>query len=556
MGDPYASAFEAVNETAKVTADIEYQHDPIRWMVERLGIPEHTIRWSLNPGYQHHTWDGDQDPFVKVAEALAQGRDVGIESATATGKTHFAHLVALWFLACFDDSLVVTVAPKEAQLTKLLWSELGRSFGKFRERFPEADKGELVVRMRHDADDRDVWSMIGWACGPEANAQSTATAQGFHRPHMLMIYEETPGIPTPTLAALGNSCVGQHNIQFAVGNPNSMDDALHVFCSQPTTTHVRISAYDHPNVVCGRDVIPGATSMKGIERLGARWGYGTPMFKSRAQGICPTEAAQALIKREWCDKAIARYQDLTLRRGKGAKGVDAAQSENGDEAAIADWRGACLLDIRAFACPNATDLGTQVADELERDDVEAWYVGVDPIGVGAATANELDRLCSFGVQKLYASARPYEATQRAPDGREYDWAPDAGAYANLRAQMYWQMREDLRLGLVALPTDPELVQELVSTQYTEKRGKVLIEEKEAIRKRIGRSPNKADAVVMGNWVRHRAKIQPKDETPLNIYGSDVLRAEYERNYRASRVQPQPAAVERHPAEVDPMFGDF
>lgn len=363
FGGPFAKALASRTGRPRSRPDVSYQKDPVGWLVDVLAIPEHTLRWSKNPGYRDHAWDGTQDPLVKIAEGLAAGRNVGVESATGTGKTYLAAGLVLWFVASFEDALVVTVAPKEAQLTTQLWKELGPHMARFAARFPTAEKGELVLRMDAKAKDRNVWVALGWACGIEAGAESTTRAQGFHAAHMLIITEETPGIPAATMNALGLTRVGSHNLQLSLGNPNHRDDPLHKFCEQPGTLHVRISALDHPNVVTGREIVPGATTQRALEHIRDEWGEGTPMCESRTRGISPAQAAEAMILREWCEHAAQRYEIDAFRQMHNrarAKGVDVAQSENGDRAAIADFEGACLLRVRAFPCPNATDLGTQV----------------------------------------------------------------------------------------------------------------------------------------------------------------------------------------------------
>ena len=143
---------------------------------------------------------------------------------------------------------------------------------RFAARFPTAEKGELVLRMDAKAKDRNVWVALGWACGIEAGAESTTRAQGFHAAHMLIITEETPGIPAATMNALGLTRVGSHNLQLSLGNPNHRDDPLHKFCEQPGTLHVRISALDHPNVVTGREIVPGATTQRALRAHSRRVG--------------------------------------------------------------------------------------------------------------------------------------------------------------------------------------------------------------------------------------------------------------------------------------------
>src|SRR5882672_2157622 len=65
--------------SAGIRAHVDYQERPLAWIVEKLGVPEHTIRWSLNPGYDAHTWDGDRDPLIRVLEALARWENCGVE---------------------------------------------------------------------------------------------------------------------------------------------------------------------------------------------------------------------------------------------------------------------------------------------------------------------------------------------------------------------------------------------------------------------------------------------------------------------------------------------
>ena len=70
--------------------------------------------------------------------------------------------------------------------------------------------------------------------------------------------------------------------------------------------------------------------------------------------------------------------------------------------------------------------------------------------------------------------------------------------------MYWQLREDFRLGVIDVPEDDALWRELTLMTYKVRGGKTIVESKDELKKRLGRSPDAADAVVYGNWVRPRA----------------------------------------------------
>lgn len=74
-------------------------------------------------------------------------------------------------------------------------------------------------------------------------------------------------------------------------------------------------------------------------------------------------------------------------------------------------------------------------------------------------------------------------------------------FANKRAEAWWKFREELDPdqeggSAVALPPSAELRADLAAPRYKVAARGILIESKDEIRKRIGRSPGKGDAVVM------------------------------------------------------------
>lgn len=74
-------------------------------------------------------------------------------------------------------------------------------------------------------------------------------------------------------------------------------------------------------------------------------------------------------------------------------------------------------------------------------------------------------------------------------------------FANKRAEAWWRFREELDPDqeggcAIALPPDPELKADLAAPTFEVSARGILIESKEDLRKRIGRSPGKGDAAVM------------------------------------------------------------
>ncbi len=501
-----------------VRAHEEYQTRPLDWMVDKLGMPRERIQWSLNPEYANHDWDGDPDPLATILNSLAAGKDVGVESATGVGKTALGALIVLWFLACFRNSIIATAAPKEDQLLLHIWKEIGNYMAPFKKHFPNAVLLTGKIRMVPAADDgKEKWAASAFVCGVGANEESATKAQGLHGEHLLIITEETPGIHPAIMNAFYNTRTDDHNLHLAFGNPDHQHDPLHEFCMLDEVVAVRVSALDHPNIVTGRRVVPGAIGKRRLEERTNKLGKGSRLFNSRVRGISPSEAEDSLIKWAWCEAAAERYNDERFRQGGEALGVDVAASENGDKGAIARWKGACLTEVEDFKCPDPNALGTRVAMEAQSKGIKGKNVGVDSVGVGAGTVNECKRL-GLRVRSISGASRavPYvdadlrwSETEADKEGTLKARGPvvvEAERFANERAQVWWRMREDLRLGHIALPKDEELFRDLTTPTYHTTGGKIVVEPKEDILKRLKRSPNKGDAACYGNHVRERGPL--------------------------------------------------
>ena len=513
-----------------VMAHTAYAHRPLEWITTYLKVPVETLHWSLHPSYETHRWDGDKDPLLRILTALAEHRDVGVESATGTGKTFLAACVTLWFLACHRNAIVAQWAPTERQLLLNMWKEIGDLFTEFRKHFPTAELYTGKLRMLPmDDEGKEKWAATAFVSGVGADEAAATQAQGLPGAHMRLITEETPGIPRAIMVDQTRSA--DHNLHLALGNPDHRHDELHTFCQREDVEHIRISALDHPNIVSGVPIVPGAIGKSRLQKRIANIGVGSRLYLSRIRGISPPEAKDALIQYAWCETSAERFRLGTpvgqketeewaaTNTDEEARGVDVANSETGDEAAIARGPGRRLTEVVSFPCPDANQLGAIVAQEIERDKIDPRYVGVDPVGVGAGCVNELKRL-GHKVRHLSGARKAvpgvdtdelWSETNIDFEGREQPAGArvvEAERFADLRSQMHWRMREDLRKGTVDLVYDVELFGDLTTPTFKTVNGVIKVESKEEIKKRLGRSPNKGDAVIYWNWVRRRTPFRP------------------------------------------------
>ncbi|HEY9226016.1 MAG TPA: hypothetical protein VIP11_05180, partial [Gemmatimonadaceae bacterium] len=447
-------------------------------------------------------------------------RNVAIEAATGTQKTFTAAGLVFWFLASFEDSLVVTTGAKAEQLKVGMWKEIGVLLPAFRRRFPQLQAIELKLRMRPETVDplsgdvqmrREKWAAVGWCAGVDANADSAVRSQGFHAEHMMIVFEEMPGQDPAVVTALRNTCTAPHNIILALGNPDHQLDPLHTFSQLPGVEAIRISAFDHPNVVTGDpSIVPGATSQQFIDEKRAEYGEDGPLYLSRVRGLSPKEAHNALIKHAWLERAAELWENPTERQrlaaGQRALGVDPAQTEGGDRMAIARWQGSVLETVERIPSTNALTFGREVWRIMQDERIDPKHVAVDSVGVGSNVVNYLDEVLPPGkyVVRIEGGAEDaIDGAMRAEPGADREYQSDSNRFLNIRAQAHWQLAQDLAHGLVAIPRHAQLWRELMAVTYSTEGGVVRIAKKKDIVKKLGRSPDYGDAVVYGNWARPR-----------------------------------------------------
>lgn len=534
---------EALRELARRKQKEDWRRDPLLWLEERLGEDPKDFLWSMHEGFEDHEWDGTKDPLATAWRTLGNAykevsegnlptyKNVAVESGTGTGKTYCLARIVLWFLDCFDDSLVITTCPSEQQLKGGLWSEISMLYPKIKKIRPKSKKWQLKLAMEWNVDkymseeERELaranaWQAVGFITGTSSNKESEDKARGFHRQYMLIILEECTGIPPSIITAFQNTCTGNTNFIIGVGNPNNEFDALHQFAIQKDCRAIRASSLDHPNIVNQKEIYAGAISQSSINSRTDNYGESSPLWQAMVRGISPAQSTDSLIKAEWVEACV--NTDHADEGSSNAVGVDVANSVNGDKAALAWGETNTLKDIEEFQCENATHLAYNMymdnADlgrknycnyntrKLEEFGIEDQYIGVDSVGVGVATVNAFFD-DNFFVQSLsggqWAEVIPEE--ERWEAGKKKT-AP-MYRFPNLRAQMYWELREDIRLQRINFHIEDkvklkQLIKELCIPKFEASNSMITIEGKENIKKRLGgKSPNVADAVVYWNWVR-------------------------------------------------------
>jgi len=204
------------------------------------------------------------------------------------------------------------------------------------------------------------------------------------------------------------------------------------------------------------------------------------------------DAPAQVIPTEWVKLAQKRWHATPPpERLYTSVGLDPSRGGM-DETVIAPKSGNYFWELLAYpgiGVPNSDACVALVTEALGEDNFGA-RINVDVIGIGAAVFDTL-RALDFDV-----AAVNYARRSRATD------KSGQLTMRNVRAEAYWKLREALdpeNGDELALPPDDELIADLVAPTWSRSARGILVESKKDIRKRLGRSPSKGDAVALAHY---------------------------------------------------------
>jgi hypothetical protein len=278
--------------------------------------------------------------------------------------------IALWFLSCFYPAKVVTTAPTWFQVKDILWSELRAAHAS--SEFPIGGKLNLTELKIEDD-----WFAVGISTRESVgNREFGATKmQGFHSKNLLVLLDEAAGVPTEIWKGADSLTTGGNNRILAVGNPASpTGDFFDCFKSE-TWHKIAISCLDHPNVISGKELIPGAVTREWVEDKKKEWGEDSPLFKAKVLGEFPEEGENTLFPLTWVEKAMER--ELS-REGVKRLGCDVARYGE-DKTVIYQEIGQVMELLEEYGKASTSVTSGKLLNYWREEEHD--HVGVDDSGV-------------------------------------------------------------------------------------------------------------------------------------------------------------------------------
>ena len=197
-----------------------------------------------------------------------------------------------------------------------------------------------------------------------------------------------------------------------------------------------------------------------------------------------------VIPTAWIRLAVDRWKEEDVRNHMIPSdiGIDPSRGGN-DQTLFAPRVGDYFKEIKTYEGREVRDGPTLVALFIEDFGVE--YSGnakIDIIGIGSSAYDIFETSTDIPITAVNFTEKS-DATD----------VTGLLEMRNIRAEAYWTLREalDPESGLqLALPPDEELIEDLAAPRWKRTTTGLLLEDKDQIRARIGRSPGKGDAVAI------------------------------------------------------------
>jgi hypothetical protein len=403
---------------------------------------------------------------------------MAVASGRGIGKSALVSWIILWMLTTRLGATIIVTANTEQQLRSRTWAELGKwmtlsinshwfhktaTTVKPAPWFQEALERDLKIDTGYYYAQAQLWS--------EENPDAFA---GIHSSYgVCLIMDEASGIPSPIYSVSEGffSEPTSNRYWFTFSNPRRNTGPFY------DSFNSKRSFWQ--NVQIDSRTVEG-TDQKLFQSMIEQYGEDSTVARVEVMGEFPSADDDTVIPLDLVRGAVER--DVTLTANEPIVwGLDVARF-GGDNSALCVRQGNTVLEIKSFASMDLMQLCGVVKNRFDDSTVmeRPQEILVDVIGLGAGVVDRL-REQNLPVRGVNVAEAP--STKKN--------------YLNLRAELWFAIKDWLAQRDCRLPNDDELVSELAAPLYKyTSTGKIKIESKDEMRKRGIKSPDKADALAL------------------------------------------------------------
>lgn len=438
-----------------------WRKDPVRFVIDNFAVQPD--EWQVEA---MQALGGDHNPRRRLC----------MKACTGPGKSATLAWMGWHRLACFaapgEHPKGVALSITRDNLADNLWAELSK--WQARSKFLSAAFTWTKTNI-YCNEHPETWFLSARSFAKDADAEAIGRAlSGLHSQFPFVLLDETGDMPTAVGRAAAQIYTGSPTDAAIIqaGNPTSTNGLLYDSCTKSAEAWQIITITADPDD-------PKRTprvSKEHAQEMIDTYGRDNPWVMATILGKFPSTGFNALLGIEEVEAAAKRYyKDDMLRNAAMVLGGDVARQ--GDDASVLiARRGRQAYQPRSMRIPDTMLIAREFIAEKQAKQADAVFVD-ETGGYGAGVIDAMRQLGHdvFGVM-FSGKANSYR-------------------YYNKRSEILFEMAEWVKAG-GAIPDDAELKEELCALEYAFKGDKLIVIEKQLIKDKIGRSPDKADALAL------------------------------------------------------------
>jgi len=350
----------------------------------------------------------------------------------------------------------------------------------------------------------------------------------FTRRNGYTLWSGNCGVPKALWDAASTLVANEYGRMLAIGNPDDPQSEFARVCKPDSGWNVlHIGTDDTPNFTgekVSRALSEMLPSRAWKEDRKKAWGEDSAIYISKVLGHFPEEDdPYTTVPFAWASRC--RYTEFPEDDGDVQAGIDIGAG--GDRTVIYERRGRVAGRVESFQDSDPMRTVGRLVQKINEWGVTK--VKVDVIGIGWGLYGALRQLSS---RHNPVGAKQGETTHAAEViPVNFSTAPSQlmqKRFLNRRAEVWWNVgRENSRLQTWDLTqVDDDIIVELTAPRYEilDSQGKIKIEAKEHVKSRLGRSPDKADALLLAFYEPgFHASISSGMSGSSSMASTDLLR---------------------------------
>jgi hypothetical protein len=440
----------------------EWREDPCKFVWEQFGV----------------TPDKWQEQALKAFASKDRAKmRISLQACAGPGKSAVLSWCGWNFLSCYGERgehpKGAAVSVTWDNLTDNLWPELS----KWQQKSEFLKSAFTWQKSRIYANDfPETWFLSARSFPKAADTETIGkTLSGIHGKYVLFLIDESGDIP-PQIGKAAEQAAGETLGRdgfvkiMQAGNPISTDGMLYAASLSSKWHVIRITG--DPNDPNRSPRIDINWAKEQIEE----YGEDDPWVMSYILGHFPESSLNSLLSLKEVEEAMERH--LTEDQYAYAQkrlGIDVARGGM-DSTIIFPRQGLAAFKYAALRNYTGPQVAARVTQAKAKWGSEMEFVD-DTGGFGSSV---IDSLVLAG---------------QNPTGVHFSEKAIKPRYFNKRAEMWLEMAEWVKRG-GALPRCNQLKKELTQVQYFIRKGKLALEDKAEVKKRLGFSPDRADALAL------------------------------------------------------------